>query len=160
MEIRKSNRNDLDKILRVYESARQYMLEHGNPSQWIGGYPKENIIQLDIENCHHYICVEDDHIGGCFAFIEGEDSTYKEIFKGKWLNNDPYAVIHRIAVLEQGKGVGSICIDWCISRCKTIKVDTHKNNISMQRLLIKKGFQLCGMIYNQWGDERLAFHKV
>jgi hypothetical protein len=160
MKIRKTNQYDLDGILKIYDSARQYMLENGNPNQWIEGYPNEKIILLDIENCCHFICVDGNRMLGCFAFIEGDDPTYKEIVKGEWLDNNSYAVIHRIAVLEHGKGIGSICIDWCISRCKNIRVDTHKDNISMQRLLIKKGFQYCGMIYNRWGDERLAFQRV
>jgi len=160
MEIRKANRSDLDGILKVYESARQYMLEHDNPNQWVDGYPDEKIILMDIENNHHFICVDGNRLLGCFAFIKGDDPTYKEIVKGKWLDDNPYAVIHRIAILEHGKGIGSICIDWCISRYKNIRVDTHKDNISMQRLLIKKGFKYCGVIYNRWGDERFAFQRV
>jgi ribosomal protein S18 acetylase RimI-like enzyme len=160
MEIRKADRSDLDGILKIYESARQYMLEHNNPNQWVDGYPDEKIILMDIENDHHFVCVDDNRLLGCFAFIEGDDPTYKEIVKGKWLDDNPYAAIHRIAVLEHGKGIGSICIDWCFSRYKNIRVDTHKDNISMQRLLIKKGFKYCGVIYTQWGGERLAFQRV
>jgi hypothetical protein len=160
MEIRKANRGDLDGILKIYESARQYMLEHNNPNQWINGYPDKKIILMDIENNHHFICFDGNLLLGCFAFIEGNDPTYKEIVKGKWLDDNPYAIIHRIAVLEHGKGIGSICVDWCFSRYKNIRVDTHKDNISMQRLLIKKGFKYCGVIYSRQGDERLAFQKV
>ncbi len=136
------------------------MLEHGNPDQWVNGYPDEKAILLDMENGHHFICFDGKRILGCFAFIEGDDPTYKEIVKGKWLNDNPYAVIHRIAVLEHGKGIGTICLEWCFSRCKNIRIDTHMDNISMQNLLVKNGFKHCGMIYNQWGDERLAFQKI
>ena len=160
MEIRETNRNDLEEILKIYESARQYMSENGNPNQWVNGYPDEEVILMDIENNHHFTCVDGNRLLGCFAFIEGDDPTYKEIFKGKWLDNNPYAVIHRAAVLEHGKGIGSICIEWCFSRHKNIRVDTHKDNIPMQRLLIKQGFQYCGVIYNRWGDERLAFQRA
>ena len=160
MEIRRTDRGDLDGILKIYESARQYMLEHNNPNQWVDGYPDEKIILTDIENNHHFVCVDGNRLLGCFAFIEGDDPIYKEIVKGKWLDDNPYAVIHRIAVLEHGKGIGSICIDWCFSRYKNIRVDTHKDNISMQRLLMKKGFKYCGVIYTQWGGERLAFQRA
>jgi hypothetical protein len=159
MEIRETNRDDLEGILRIYESARQYMWENGNPHQWVNGYPDEEIILTDIENNHHFACVDGSRLLGCFAFIEGEDPTYKEIFEGKWLDNSPYAAIHRAAVLEHGKGIGSFCIEWCLRRHKNIRVDTHKDNVSMQRLLIRKGFQYCGVIYTQWGDERLAFQR-
>ena len=65
-----------------------------------------------------------------------------------------------MAVFDHGKGIGSTCIDWCLNQHDNIRADTHEANIPMQRLLIKKGFQHCGMIYNGWGDERLAFHKI
>jgi len=160
MEIRETSRNDLEKILEIYESARQYMIKKGNPNQWVNGYPDEKVILMDIENKHHFTCVDGNRIVGCFTFIVGDDPTYKEIFKGKWLDNNPYAVIHRAAVLEHGKGIGSICIEWSFNRHKNIRIDTHKDNIPMQRLLNKQGFQYCGVIYNLWGDERLAFQKV
>lgn len=159
MEIKKTNRNNLSDILKIYESARKYMSENANPNQWINGYPDENIILEDIEKKHHYICIDGNNSLGCFALIEGEDPTYNIIKKGKWLDNKPYAVIHRMAVLEHSKGIGSICIDWCFNQFNNIRVDTHPDNISMKRLLLKKGFQYCGVIYNRWGDERLAFQK-
>jgi hypothetical protein len=48
MEFRQTNRGDLDEILNIYDSARQYMLETGNPNQWAGGYPDEKAILSDI----------------------------------------------------------------------------------------------------------------
>ncbi len=160
MEIRNTHRGELEAILKIYESARQYMLENDNPNQRVGGYPDEKLILKDIENGHHLVCTNGPRLLGCFAFMDEDDPTYKEIIKGNWLNNNPYAVIHRIVALKHGKGIGSICLEWCFSRHKDIRADTHKDNISMQRLLIKKGFQYCGVIYNQWGDERLAFQRV
>lgn len=160
MEIRKSSLNDLEGILKIYESARKYMLENGNPNQWGNSYPDEKTIIMDIKNSHHFVCVDDKLHVACFSFIEGDDPTYKKIINGKWLDSNSYATIHRMAVLEQGKGIGSICIDWCFSRHKNIRIDTHEANISMQRLLVKKGFRYCGIIYTLKGDERLAFHKI
>ena len=160
MKIRKSDKGDLEGILEVYESARQYMVENDNPEQWRDGYPEEKIILEDIENNHHYVCIDDSRVIGCFAFIEGDDPTYKEIFEGEWLDNNPYVVIHRIAVLEHGKGAGTFCLEWCFSRHKNIRIDTHRDNIPMQRLLNKRGFQYCGVIYNWLGDERLAYQRV
>jgi hypothetical protein len=157
MEIRNSSQNDLKDILKIYESARQYMLQNGNPDQWVNGYPDDKIILKDIKNNNHFVYFDNNRLLACFAFIKGDDPTYNKIEKGNWLNDDPYAVIHRIAVVEQGKGIGSICIDWCFKRHNNIRVDTHEANISMRRLLIKNGFQYCGVIFNSWGDERLAF---
>lgn len=159
MEIRNTHRDDLEEILEIYESARQYMVNHGNPNQWGNGYPDEKILLADIATRNHFVCTDGNRILGCFAFFEGDDPTYKEIFKGKWLNDHPYAVIHRIAVLHHGKGIGSICMDWCFKQRSNIRADTHRDNLPMQRLLIKKGFRCVGVIRNRWGDERLAFQS-
>ena len=160
MQIRKSDLKDLEVILKIYQSARKFMLENGNLNQWGSKHPEEKTILTDIENKHHFVCVDGDRLLGCFTFIIGDDPTYDKIVKGNWLDNTPYAVIHRIAVLEHGKGTGSICIDWCSNQHSNIRIDTHEANLPMQRLLIKKGFQYCGIIYNSWGDERWAFQKI
>ena len=160
MQIRKSNLKDLEGIIKIYESARKYMRENGNPDQWGNTYPDEKIILMDIENNHHFLCVDGNRLLGCFAFIAGDDPTYNRIVKGKWPDNKPYSVIHRIAVLEHDRGIGSTCIGWCLNQHNNIRIDTHKDNIPMQRLLNKIGFKYCGIIYNSWGDERLAFQKV
>lgn len=160
MEIRKTDLNEIDEIQRIYDSARLYMQQSGNPNQWLDGYPQEELILLDIRNKQHFVCIESEKILGCFALIEGDDPTYRKIEKGKWLNSFPYATIHRLATLEHGKGIGTFCLNWCSKQHPNIKVDTHEDNISMQRLLIKNGFQRCGIILNRWGDERIAFQKA
>jgi hypothetical protein len=159
MDIRLTNRRDIGEVLNIYESARRFMLEHGNPTQWAGGYPGEDILLPDIENRHHFSFFEGGRRLGCFVFIEGDDPTYKEIIGGKWLNDNPYGVVHRMAALESGRGVGSGCIEWCFSRCGNLRIDTHPDNLPMQGLLMKNSFRHCGMIYNSWGDERLAYQK-
>lgn len=160
MEIRKTNQNDLEGLLKIYESSREFMLDNDNPVQWGDSYPDEKMILSDIENDHHFVCVDGNRLLGCFAFIEGDDPTYKLIVKGKWLDNNPYAAIHRLAVLERRKGIGSTCIKWCFNKHNNIRIDTHKANIPMQKLLEKEGFQYCGVIFTQQGDERLAFQKI
>ena len=159
MEFRKTKRSDLDEILYLYDSARRYMRENGNPDQWGEDHPDEKTILSDIEHGYHIGYSDGNRILGCFAFIEGDDPTYKTIVKGKWLDNNPYGVIHRIAVLEHCKGIGSTCIEWCFSRSENIRIDTHPDNIPMQKLLAKNGFKYCGQILNSWGDERLAFQR-
>ena len=41
----------------------------------------------------------------------------------------------------------------------SIKVDTHENNIPMQSLLKKNGFEYCGVVYLEDGGKRVAFEK-
>lgn len=43
---------------------------------------------------------------------------------------------------------------------RSIRVDTHRDNISMQKMLLKNGFKYCGIIYLKDGSERLAYDKL
>jgi hypothetical protein len=53
----------------------------------------------------------------------------------------------------------SFCFDFALSQCKNVKIDTHRDNIPMQRALEKKGFSYCGIIHIANGDERIAYQK-
>ena len=113
----------------------------------------------DIENEKCYVNKEDDKIRAVFYFAVEEDPTYGYI-EGKWLNDAPYGVIHRIAVGESGKGTAAECFQFAFKQCDNLRIDTHEKNIPMQRCLAKYGFQRCGMIYLEDGDPRIAYQKV
>ena len=51
---------------------------------------------------------------GTFFFVYGKDiePTYADITDGKWLDDSPYGVVHRIAGDGKVKGVGAFCINW------------------------------------------------
>ena len=157
MEILKANTGHLDIIAEIYQSARERMANSGNPNQWVNGYPSQETILKDLMENRLFVCINLGRIVGCFVFFEGEDPTYQVIYHGNWLNSDPYAVIHRMAVSDQCKGVGSACMDWCLNQTKNIRIDTHEDNISMQSLLKKFGFHRCGIIKTALGDNRIAF---
>lgn len=160
MEIRVTTHKDLDQVMEIYDHARSYMREHGNLNQWVGGYPSRDLVAKDIEEKNSFVCVEEEQILGVFRFTQGVDPTYIQIYEGNWLNDEPYGVIHRIASASHKKGVASFCMDWCFHRCKSIRIDTHRDNDIMQKLLTKNGFKECGIIYLEDGAERLAFHKI
>lgn len=158
MEIRKSTLSDLDRIMEIYDLARDYMRSEGNPHQWGGGYPYREIVLEDIEAGHSYVCIDNSEIVAVFCFFVGNDESYNEIYGGTWLDDSRYAVIHRIAVALHGKGVASFCIRWCLSEYGNIRIDTHEDNIPMQRLLGKLGFTYCGRICCSYTKtERLAY---
>ncbi len=159
MNIRHAKFEELPALLAIYDHARGYMREQGNPTQWSGGYPDETILKDDISKQQLYVCVENGEILGVFCYFYGNDPTYLRICEGKWLNDAPYGVLHRIAVVSHRKGVASFCYDFCFSQCKNLKIDTHRDNIPMQKSLAKNGFSYCGIIYLASGDERLAYQK-
>lgn len=159
MEIRKAKREELDRIMQIYADARCYMREHGNAEQWAGGYPSREVIEDDMARGFCHVCAEGDELLGVFCYFVGEDPTYRVIEEGAWLNDRPYGVIHRIAVSSHRRGVASACFAWCHAACGNLKIDTHRDNIPMQRSLAKNGFTRCGIIRLANGDPRIAYQK-
>ncbi len=160
MEIRKSTYDDVYRMLEIFKGAREFMKENGNPNQWGEAYPPKSLLLQDIEEGNSYVCIKDGIIVGTFYYKEGEDPTYKKIYDGQWLNDKPYGVVHRIATARGTRGVGSFCLDWCFNQSGNLKIDTHRDNIPMQRLLAKLGFNRCGIIYIENGEERIAYQKT
>lgn len=140
----------------IYERAREFMKEAGNPDQWIDGYPSREIITGDINNGNFYVEEINGAINGCFAFIIGPEPTYEEI-NGKWISDLPYGTIHRLASSGNVPGVAERCFEFCQSIIPNLRADTHKDNKLMQHMLIRKGFQYCGIIHVANGSERLAY---
>ena len=165
MNIRQSTINDINSILEIYEYARNFMKQNNNPNQWGDFWPPNDLIVEDILNNKSYVCVEDNQIAAVFFLEYGiSDITYNNI-NGKWINNDKYAVIHRIASNKKIKGAGEFSIKWVIDKSKHVRIDTHKNNIPMRNLLKKLGFIECGIINidDKLGlkdTERIAYEKI
>ncbi|MCI6276921.1 MAG: N-acetyltransferase [Clostridium sp.] len=160
MNIRNAVIEDIDRLMDIYAHGKEIQCKTGNPTQWLDGYPKKELIEKDILNGICYVVEEDNNIIGVFAFIEGDDPTYKVITDGKWLNDRPYGTIHRIASSGEKKGVFDECVKWCFEKCGNLRIDTHENNKIMQKLIIRNGFEYCGQIRVEDGSPRMAYEKI
>lgn len=161
IRIRKSTLEDLPYILRIFDSAREYMRFHRNYSQWNDSYPSEKDIFKDILEDHSYVGIDSEgEIIMTFAFIKGEDPTYKNIFDGDWLNKNPYGTIHRIASNGKIPGVLKAACEYCFSETGNLRIDTHKDNYPMLHALNNLGFIKCGIILCRDGSPRIAFQKI
>ncbi len=156
MDIKNASAENLTEILAVYQTARAFMCANGNPTQWTGGYPSKDILSEDIKMQKLYILEEAGIIEGVFFFSEGPDSTYGYI-EGDWQNDLPYTVIHRVASRGKKRGILKQIVDYCLSISNNIKIDTHEDNIVMQKALEKLGFIKCGIVYLENGEERIAY---
>lgn len=159
MNIRNAVSADLPRIMELYKTARIFMSKNGNPNQWGNTYPPKELIEHDIKQKHCFVCESEKNIIAVFYYSTALDPTYQIITDGKWLNNESYGVVHRITSDGTVKGAASFCLSWAFSQCKNLKIDTHKDNHIMQRLLCKNGFTYCGIIYTDDGFERLAYQK-
>lgn len=158
--IRRAKPEDLETILQIYADARDFMSANGNPGQWAEGYPGQALVEDDLRKEQLYVYETEEGIGAVFVYFEGVEPNYEIIREGVWLNEKPYGVLHRIAVAQQGKGIASICLNWCFQNCENLRGDTHEKNKSMQRLFDKNGFRKCGIICVEDGTERIAYQKT
>ena len=49
MTVRNANMDDIEQIMEVYCLAKQYMVDSGNTTQWVNGYPSREMIEKDID---------------------------------------------------------------------------------------------------------------
>jgi len=61
--------SDLDRILEIYQIAKEYMRKNRNPNQWNGSYPDRETLQVDIEKQRLYVCKKEDMIYGVFVLL-------------------------------------------------------------------------------------------
>lgn len=159
MEMRLTTIHDLDEVMEIYKNARAFMRAHNNPTQWLGGKPTRQQIEDDIAKAQSFVCVHEGKIAGVLCFFIGTDPTYAKIEKGAWLNDRPYAVVHRIASSGHFKGTGAYMMEWAYAQHGNVRVDTHEDNYVMQNLVKKLGYTYCGIIHLENGDPRLAYQK-
>lgn len=157
MNIRNAKKEDILEIRKIYEYAKKFMDENGNPTQWSAAYPGEDMIQNDIQNENCFVCENEGVIVGVFTFLIGEDPTYLNIEQGNWNADRLYGTIHRLASNGQVKSISKVCFDYCKGKVDYLRIDTHADNKPMQAAILKNGFQKCGIIYAANGSERIAF---
>ncbi len=159
IEIRKTTTNDLDRVMEIYDIARNFMRDNGNPTQWGDGYPIRSLIEEDIARGESYVMVEGNEIHGVFMFMQRVEPTYAKI-EGEWLNDAPYGTIHRIATDGKIKRMFDKCVEFCNGITKNLRVDTHHDNLPMQKAIKRNGFTYCGVIYMLHdGTPRIAFQR-
>ena len=138
MLIRKTLPEDVDTILNIFDTARQFMHTTGNPTQWNANYPALEDLEPDIQNGNSYVCVEN----------------------GSWRSEAPYGTVHRLASDGTTKGIARACFDFCKTQISHLRVDTHKDNQPMQACFKQNGFEECGIIYVSDGTPRIAYEFI
>ena len=158
VSIRHTRVEDIPRLQALFSHARSFMLETGNPSQWTAAYPSEELLRKDIGSRDSYV-VEDEKqtVIATFVLRGGVDPTYDVIYEGRWLNDAPYATIHRIASDGTRKGILHLVMQFAQLDYNNIRIDTHRDNQVMRNAIAKEGFVYCGIIHCWNGDERVAY---
>lgn len=153
---------ELPEITKVYSMARIFMAANGNHSQWgMRRYPPEEVIREDILLSRLYLLKRGGRIAAAFVLFLGCEPTYEVIKDGAWPNDKPYMTIHRLASRPDEHGCGRAVIEFAKARCiemgLDLRADTHADNKPVQHLLLKNGFEYCGVIRVKNGSERFAY---
>ena len=149
------------RILDIYARAREFMAKNGNPTQWGDNYPSPELLEEDIDTNRLFVYMVNGQMQAVFAFVLGEDPTYKVIEDGQWLNDTlPYGTLHRLASAGESKGIGKAVVEWCLEHCESLRADTHADNKVMQHLLESEGFTRCGIIHVEDGTPRIAYQRL
>lgn len=158
VSIRHTRVEDIPRLQALFSHARSFMLETGNPSQWTAAYPSEELLRKDIGSRDSYV-VEDEKqtVIATFVLRGGVDPTYDVIYEGRWLNDAPYATIHRIASDGTRKGILHLAMQFAQLDYNNIRIDTHRDNQVMRNAIAKEGFVYCGIIHCWNGDERVVY---
>lgn len=165
LRFRKGNENDLERIMELVSDAQGWFAKHGI-DQWQDGYPARELISSDISYSNNYIVELNGVVTATFVVSFDGEPTYSEIKGRGWLNENHYAVVHRIAVADEcrRKGIAKEILYYTEELCRErgvadIRIDTHRDNLAMRSLLKKMGYAHCGRITLTSGAFREAYHK-
>lgn len=166
MEFRKTEEADEAAVMAMIDEAKAYFRRQGI-NQWQDGYPNPQTLRQDNAAGVGHCLAENGRPVAYGAIIFGTEPTYARLDGGRWLQNGPYGVVHRTVVQESQKGkslAGRLLAEAeAMARARGIadlRVDTHRDNRSMRRMLEKNGFTCVGTIYLENGDPRVAYEKV
>ena len=165
-----AEKEDVDRIMEIVDYARK-SLRALNVDQWQGDYPDRATFEGDIERGELYKLMHGDDLAGFFMLSDREEPTYADITDGKWSSDAPYCVMHRSAIAEEYRGSGmSGYLIKCVEELTRshgrhyVRIDTHRNNKPMQKLLRSSGYRYRGniLITGEPGHDphRQAFEKI
>lgn len=168
-QVRALRPDELDTALEVIEEGR-CALALLHIDQWQFGVPGRPHIARDIAQNRLYGAFDAEGLCAVAALCAGDDPSYAHI-EGKWLTSGPYLTVHRLAARARARhgGAAQALLARAEARaretgCVSVRVDTHRGNVVMQRFLAKNGYSNCGvvkLITEAQGDPlRFGYEKI
>lgn len=166
-ELIQAQQSDCAELNAILRDAQQFQSQ-SQVSQWEPGFPSLLHTRTDIESGNVYKLVDDAGKTVCvYSLVFGDDPTYEQIWDGQWLYEGEYMTIHRFAIAPQfrGQGLSADCLraagQLAVERgVHNLRIDTHRDNVPMQRAILKAGYAYAGVIEVADGTERLAYEKL
>ncbi|MBC8584418.1 GNAT family N-acetyltransferase [Youxingia wuxianensis] len=170
MEFRLAQKTDLPKMMAMIDTAK-ISLKAAGVDQWQKGYPDGEVLLSDFTQQVSWVAVQDGEPVGMITILSGIEPCYHTIYDGAWLNDEPYLSLHRVCVdgARKGQGIAGFLFSQAeeIARQQgiiSLRVDTHPENVPMNRAVKKAGYLYCGRITLigslEHGDVRAAYQKI
>ena len=172
VECRLAVRDDIPAMEAIAGQARAFLAQN-RVDQWAGSeppYPSGVDFLADMRRGECYVLTCGGEAGAFFTLSTQPEEGYDAITDGKWSAEEPYATLHRCAVVDQWRGSG--LADRMMKECERLaleqgmfwlRADTHKKNKTMQNLLRRNGFQYRGNVLVTVPDghdpRRVAYEK-
>lgn len=163
MKLRIAQEENFNEIMEIINAAKRHLKDQGI-DQWQHGYPDEELIHSDIAEQKGLLLLDDEEIVGYIYMSFDGEPAYNDIV-GKWEYDEPYMVLHRLAISDKarGKGYGTEVFKLLTEHALTLgvhccRVDTDSDNHKMQHIFKKNGFIERGIIQFEDSD-KIAFEK-
>lgn len=167
--VRKAKEHDLPAIVNIIDAARKLLAERSIPQWQETTGPTKESLTLDLDKDRLFVLVVDEKVAGVAVITDEWDPAY-EAMTTPWqeVDSTTYASIHRFAIAAAYRGQG--LADWLMAQLiqlcelagfKDIRIDTHPQNVAMQKVIEKAGFQKRGLVYlDVPNGERYAYQRV
>lgn len=160
---------DLPAVMAMIHEAKIFLADQGI-HQWQTGEPTDQELENNVANHLTYVLVSHEQITATATLHQGLEPYYPEIEGGTWLNgsNEQYTTIHRMTVASAFRGrafadklISGLITVSSVLGYQDVRIDTHPENLGMQHVITKNGFQKRGTIYLGTRDEpRIAYQLL
>lgn len=153
IKIKAVSSDEIEDVMEILADAKQQLKTVS--FQWQHGYPDWETMLADINKRQLFGAYSDGALTGFAAIIRGLERDYLDIRDGCWINppSDDDIVVHRVAVKKDfyGHGIAKELYRFAIKRAceqnlRSVKGDTHRKNIAMQRVFAGAGLKYCGVV--------------
>lgn len=145
---------DLEELSILYDKVAEYCETTVNYPCWIKGvYPAKATALKGIEKKELFVLKTEGKIAGTVILNDVQDKSYSELNWNVEAKGKEVLVIHTLAIHPDffNCGIASILINFIEefaqkNLVKTIRFDTHTNNIPAINLYTKKGYKMVGEV--------------
>lgn len=161
--LRPVQKEDFSDVLTILKEGRDFQRKQGF-FQWDDQFPDSAAVWKEIAGHKGYLLIVQGMKAG-YVLIEDQEPAYRQP-TACWQTAEPAAIFHRVALGKnfQGRGLGRLFLQACEQEAvrkhaRSVRIDTHCDNLRMQHLLKKCGYRACGYVQYPFGS-RLVYEKV